>query len=125
MGQDKAEALDDDMLGGDLSPNAPLGVEDFGTTPAEERYGEPLDERVRREQPDVTIAVDDPVVLPAGPADAEPDIGEMPDRNPTDGPLAEEDTSSGDITTRDVATEHEAPLPAEEAAVHQVPDTEI
>jgi hypothetical protein len=86
--QDQAEALDDDELGGDYPPEEPLGVEEYGTTPAEERYDEPLDERVLREEPE----------------------GARPD--------GAADPSAGDPTLHDVVTEREAPVPAEEAALH-------
>jgi|SRR5947209_10893321 len=50
--QDLAESLDDDKLAGDYPPDQPLGVDTYGTTAAEERYGEPLVEALAREQPD-------------------------------------------------------------------------
>lgn len=106
MGQDRAEALDDDKIGGDVPPDRPLGVEDYGTTAAEEAVGEPLEERIAREEPEI-VAEDDRVV------------------DPETGPLSDEDIASGDPTLRDVATEHEAPPPAEEAALHEVDDTDL
>jgi hypothetical protein len=115
--QDVAEALDPDVLPdyddpeGTLQypPDRPTGVNQYGTTAAEERVDEPLDERRRRELPDVdetdvevdtTIAgrliapgADDPVL-----ADDEPEaIG---------------------------SAAQEPDLSAEEAAVHVVDDTE-
>jgi hypothetical protein len=47
-----AEATDDDKLEGEFPPERPLGVEEYGTTAAEQRYEEPLEERVAREEPD-------------------------------------------------------------------------
>jgi len=38
----------------------PVAVDDFGTTALEEREGEPLDRRLRREEPDLTAEVDQP-----------------------------------------------------------------
>jgi hypothetical protein len=38
----------------------PLGATAYGTTPAEERIPEPLDERLRREQPDPLDEIDEP-----------------------------------------------------------------
>jgi hypothetical protein len=66
--QDQAEALDETKIGGEYPPDEPLGVEDYGTTAAEERVDEPLDERVAREVPEGTTTsgervgelVDDP-----------------------------------------------------------------
>lgn len=43
----------DEALGGGTPPERPLGVEDYGTTAAEERWDEPLAERIAREEPDV------------------------------------------------------------------------
>jgi hypothetical protein len=47
--QDEAEALDDDELAGarEFPPERPFVVDDYGTTPAEERLPEPLEEFVR------------------------------------------------------------------------------
>ncbi|MGY6501426.1 MAG: hypothetical protein ACXIVQ_11120 [Acidimicrobiales bacterium] len=58
--QDQAEQLDTDKLGGmddpaedpDFPPDEPLAVEEYGTTPAEARTDEPLEERLAREEPD-------------------------------------------------------------------------
>lgn len=100
--QDEAEELDDDRIVGDYPPERPLGAEDYGTTEAEERIDEPLEEEVAREEPDQ---------LPPRRDDPGPDP-EHP------GPLAEDDLVSGDPTRRDVTTEHEAPEAAEDDAVH-------
>ncbi len=94
--QDKAEALDEEELATDVAPDRPLGVEDYGTTAQEQRIQEPLEERVRREVPDGTSGA--------------PPAGE-------EGALADDDRFTGDETTRDVATEREAPTPAEEDAL--------
>ncbi|MFL6239160.1 MAG: DUF5709 domain-containing protein [Actinomycetes bacterium] len=51
----------------------PVAVEDYGTTAAEQRAGEPLDLRVERELPDVTTApTDDPY-----PDDSDRPIGRL------------------------------------------------
>ena len=90
--QDEAEALDDDELAGarEFPPERPFVVDDYGTTPAEERLPEPLEEFVRREQPDRIRPLDD------------------------------DEWFEVDETERDFATELEAPLPAEEAAIHLI-----
>ena len=54
---DEAESLDDpdlsDQLDEGVSPNEqPGGVDAWGVTPEEEREGQPLAGRLRREQPD-------------------------------------------------------------------------
>lgn len=48
-----AEAIDEDEVDDvEFPPDAPMGVEDYGVTGAEERIDEPLEERVAREVPD-------------------------------------------------------------------------
>ena len=49
---EQSEILDDDRLGGDYPPDEPLGVDEYGLTAAEQQVDEPLDERVRREEPE-------------------------------------------------------------------------
>ncbi|MEY2420327.1 MAG: hypothetical protein QOI95_394 [Acidimicrobiaceae bacterium] len=92
--QDEAEALDDDELAGarEFPPERPFVVDDYGTTPGEERVPEPLEEFVRREQPDRIRPLDD-------------------------------EWFEVDETERDFAAELEAPLPAEEAAIHVIDDS--
>jgi len=98
--QDEAEALDDDRLAGEYPPEEPLGAESYGTTGAEEHWDEPLAERVRREEPDDASAREDFEV------------------DPSVGALDEGDPLTGDDTLRDSALEREAPVPAEEDAMH-------
>ena len=60
---DQSEALDNDNLGisddaevePGYPPDRPLGVEDYGLTPAEEQVGEPIEESVEREIPDPLV----------------------------------------------------------------------
>ena len=66
--QDVAESVDPDVLpdyddpAGNLMypPDVPMGVQEYGTTAAEERVDEPLEERVAREVPDTLDAVGEP-----------------------------------------------------------------
>jgi hypothetical protein len=71
--QDEAESLDPDALSlGDeetyddpegalvYPPDRLLGARDYGTTAAEERVDEPLEERLRRENPDPLDEIDEP-----------------------------------------------------------------
>jgi hypothetical protein len=68
--QDEAEAFDPDLLASDAEsyddperlypPDRPLGATSYGTTPAEERVPEPLEERIRREVPDPLDEIDEP-----------------------------------------------------------------
>jgi hypothetical protein len=95
MSQNRAEGLDEDKIGGDFPPEEPLGADEYGTTAAEERWDEPLEERIAREQPDV---------LPGD-------------------PVVEDDEV--DDTFDDAVQEHEAPIPAEEDAIHPVPDDDL
>jgi hypothetical protein len=53
--QDVAEAQDDDKIGGEFPPEEPVAVEDYGVTGAEQRWDEPLEERVEREEPDPLV----------------------------------------------------------------------
>lgn len=67
--QDRAEALDTEMISDEYDdpegalvypPDRPAGVREYGTTAAEERTPEALDERVRRDAPDPLDAVVEP-----------------------------------------------------------------
>src|SRR5262245_35187694 len=66
--QDQAESLDpevlpdyDDAEGAlEYPPDTPEGVSDYGTTAAEERTDETLEERVRREVPDPLDEIEEP-----------------------------------------------------------------
>lgn len=100
--QSQAEGLDHDRIAGEYPPEQPLGVEDYGTTVAEERVDEPLEERLWREEPEQ---------VPAGRAVAGRPLG-------APGPLEEGDPAAGDPTLRDVATEHEGSGSPEETAMH-------
>ncbi|HSL56469.1 MAG TPA: hypothetical protein VK866_01375 [Acidimicrobiales bacterium] len=121
--QDRSEALDDDKLAGEYPPDRPLGAESYGTTPGEERVDEPLADRVAREEPEDAPPSDRPVAPLVG-DDVLDDREEQmiaAEARPGSGPGAIEpnDPAAGDPTRRDVATEHEAGLSAEEAAVHE------
>jgi hypothetical protein len=62
---DLSDALPSKRITGDAQEEEavprdfPIAVEDYGTTAAEQREGEPLELRVQREQPDVTTAESD------------------------------------------------------------------
>jgi hypothetical protein len=158
--QDRAEALDTDKLPTDsddidAEPEYPLdellGADEFGVRPAEERFGEPIDERVERELPDpLVISLDD------SEGDMEPsdedlaaveasleedtldltdvDVSELeqaaPDLGDEDDPVGVlVDTDSEDVTSI-IDTERDAvatsvpdqELSAEEAAIHRTAD---
>ncbi len=115
------EPLDDDRTSGaPYPPEQPLGADAYGTTAAEEAAGEPLTERVSREEPEEVPAGDDPPELVA------PDEGVRADTEDAEvatavgddeATLAEGDPLAGDPSTRDVVQEREGATPAEEAAV--------
>jgi len=121
--QDQAEALDEDKMIGDYPADRLLGANQYGITAAEDRWDEPLEERIAREEPDFgeadPAAVDDGVQLAGGdPVDGLL-VGEAVPGVDTD--LIEAGVIAfGDTTLRDVATEREAPVAAEEAAVHVI-----
>lgn len=78
-----------------LPADRPAGVEEFGITPAEMRQGEPLDLRLSREEPDVTLTGEDPAAAAdprtADPADADPfDLDESVDLDRGDRAFADE-----------------------------------
>ena len=55
-----------------LPTDQPIAVTDFGTTAEEQREGEPLDDRLRREEPDVIEELEAPTVAdPVAEAEAE------------------------------------------------------
>ena len=111
--QDRAESLDDDKLPPELAPDEPYGVDRYGTTAAEERWDEPIAERVTAEVPDDgrdDVDVDEGLDL------VEPDEGLRPDTEPAAvarAVLPEDD---------DTALEREGVRPAEQAAMHIVDD---
>lgn len=107
--QDAAEALDGDKVADDevfqdddivvTPPDEPMAVEEYGVTPAEEIFDEPLAERVAREVPDRQPVTDGEEVGRL----VEPDEGAR--------------TDVEDETLATAAGERE--LSAEEAAVHR------
>lgn len=124
-----SELTDDDKLPADYPPDQPMGVDEEELTVRGEQTDEPLEERMRREQPDVAAgAVDEPVSPLVAPEGGEgPDLtketvateaGDGPDR----GDLDADDIATGDTTTRDVATERVDARTAEEQAVHLTDD---
>src|ERR687893_209001 len=124
---DVSELLDEDALPPEYPPDRPLGVDQYGTTPQEERVDEPLAERVLREEPE-ELPEDRPVLLLDETEDGlgaaeDLDAGETGDTmlgEVGEGAWAGDDTGpslgppSGDLPSDRV------PLSAEEAAVHVV-----
>ena len=112
--QNLSEELDDDKIEEEYPPERPLGVEDYGTTPAEEAWDEPLEERLAREEPDVLVPEDESLEL------VQPDEGAHTDVEPDE--VATLVDHAGDTTLDDVAQEREGAPPAEEAALHVTDD---
>ncbi|HEY5835836.1 DUF5709 domain-containing protein [Streptomyces sp.] len=116
--------LDQVMDEGYSPPERPLAVEDVGTTAREQRTGESLESRLRRERPDETPPPGD------GLGDASDTDGELLDPEAGDrrsGRLVGPD--GGAHPRRDGLTGEDAGIDggaasAEEAAVHVVPDPE-
>jgi hypothetical protein len=137
--QDLAESFDPDVVGEGYQaypPERPLGVDQYGTTPAEERTDEPLEERVRREEPDASMetgrdagrerraeageaSADDELQVGGPPLEGEVSFGRVPD----DPDLLLVDDELGDETTHDEGFGPDPDLgeeeqPAETAALH-------
>lgn len=105
--QDQAETLDDDELDGPYPPDHMLGireaVSEAGTDPG---APESDADRVAREEPEEIPSADYTTV-----GDPEAVV------------LDEGDVFAGDMTMRDVVQEREAPVPAEEDAIHLVDES--
>lgn len=109
-------------------PEKPLAVNDVGTTAAEQRDGESLDERLAREVPEDTAPVGD---VGDGIGDMAGGEGEPRD-DEVGGPdagrlVAPDEGAHEDAEAKAVATDvgiDSAARSAEEAAVHVVPDDE-
>lgn len=117
--QDADAVLDE----GYSPPERPVAMTGFGTTAAEQRRGESLDQRLAQEEPEVWAAE----VAPGGPAQE----GELPaqvgDRRA--GRLVEPDEgvrgdTEADAVARDVGIDSGA-ASAEEAAVHIVEEGDL
>lgn len=115
-------------------PEKPRGLDAWGVTPAEERDGEPLDERLRREErPRFDDASDDDLTA-GGPGDGLGDVagtdGELIDDEVGDrraGRLVARDGGDGvyDDGWADDAGVDGAAAGAEEAAVHVIEPEEL
>nr|WP_145484633.1 MULTISPECIES: DUF5709 domain-containing protein [Streptomyces] len=108
----------DDMLDEGYSPpERPLGVTKYGTTAAEQRAGESLDQRLRQEVPDQDEPAGDGIGdLPGGAGEpVDPEAGDA-----RAGRLSARDPEA-DTFAEDVGIDGGA-AGAEEAAVHVVPD---
>lgn len=122
---DLSERLDDDKLADDFPPDRPRAVEDYGTTPQEQRVREPIAERVERENPEQSAAGDvgnvGTVVQPDEGArrdDEESMVArEVGEVRPHDRPVG--DVGTGDVTNHGTVLDRSDDTAAEEAAVHE------
>lgn len=101
--QKKAERLDDDELTGEFPPDKLMGAEAYGEAGSNPGAPESVARRAAREEPE------ERPLPPAATAE-----------DPAVAVRSDEDDFSGDETLRDVVQEREAPVPAEEAALHPV-----
>lgn len=93
-----------------LPGDRPIASTEFGTTAEEQREGEPLEDRLRREEPDVTEQLDAPTVVdPVAEAEAE---WEAPAPDETE--LDTSDVSARSLDAGDVATEIDGQAPPAE-----------
>ncbi|HEY6795999.1 MAG TPA: DUF5709 domain-containing protein [Kineosporiaceae bacterium] len=106
-------------------PERPRELDAFGTTVAEQRQGETLDQRLAQEEPDPALAVDDEVgdqreedEFRAAAEVGDQRAGRLVD---TDEGLGED--TEKDLVGRDVGIDAGA-AGAEEAAMHVVPDSD-
>lgn len=123
----------DDLLDEGYSPpERPRGVNAFGTTLAEQRQGQTLDQRLAQEEPDPATEVDGPLSDPDGVGGDDPDSievdddflgdGEVGDRRggrllaPDEGTRAD---TVAELVAEDVGIDGGASS-AEEAAVHVI-----
>lgn len=133
---------------GTSPPERPWAVDDWGTTPREEREGESIDGMLARELPDVGDEGRDPAELADDDARGRPDdrdvddeTGEyLGDTSDTDGELIDDGevgeersgrlaATGGTFVDDDELFAHDEGLAggaasAEEAAVHTIPDSE-
>jgi hypothetical protein len=125
---DASDTLDDDLVEDPLdtgiaAPDRWAGADRFGTTPAEQRAGESLEQLLAEEEPDVDPYADD-----VNDQDHDEDelIRRGYDREPRAGRLLQEDEGShedeeADAVAWDVGVDGGG-ASAEEAAVHVVDD---
>lgn len=109
--------LDDRMEEGYSPPDRPLAVNRFGTTGAEVRHGESLDQRLAQETDDVEPPDGDGI---GDLAEGEGEPLERAEREPRAGRLSAADDAAGrenDVFAEDVGIDGGA-ASAEEAAVH-------
>jgi hypothetical protein len=117
----------DDVLDTSYSPpEKPLGSRNFGTTAWEERQDETIDQRLRQEEPDPALEVDDP--LDDGEdleldeqADAGREVGDVRAGRLVDPDEGAHEDVEKDLVGSDVGIDGGA-ASAEEAAMHVIED---
>lgn len=109
--------VDDVLDEGYSPPERPIGIDAFGTTAAEQREGESLDQRLAKEIPDLPLTPDEDPDPQFPPVDAE--VGAVrAGRLLAEDAGVNEDTES-ELVAEDVGIDGGA-ASAEEAAVHVI-----
>jgi hypothetical protein len=124
---DVSELLDEDALPSEFPLDDPIGVDQYGTTPQEERVDEPLEERILREEAEERPS-DRPVLLLDETEDGLGAAGDLDAGETGDAMLGElgdaawagDDTGPGLGTPPSDLAADRVPLSAEEAAMHIV-----
>ena len=117
--QDRAEVLDDDVLGDEFPPDEPLAVDDYGVTGGESRHPEPLDERVRRDEPDVPARDRDAAPLVQPVVDEDEAVYDGEKDLVADAVIDADAEAPGSRTVNETALAADrVPPPAEEVAMH-------
>lgn len=122
-GDQDGEALDAELLPEEFPEDRPLASREYGTTEAEQARREPLDGRLRREEPDFGVGEDDFDDLADDrdetDADDAPDLLSQLDEDGKD--LVKEMTAErGRQGDHDDSGQPRSPRSAEEAAIHLV-----
>lgn len=100
--EDKLSPSDTPVEDLDFPPEEPVGVDAYGTTPAEARYDEPLEERVAREEPEELPDEE------AGMRLVDPDQGAGPD---TEGDAVASERPAVDLSAEEAAVNETEPPP--------------
>jgi hypothetical protein len=120
-----------------LPSDHPLAVDDFGTTATEQLEGEPLEDRLSREEPDIQPEEPRPAVDPVDEAEAEWESGEVPpldelDTNRDEGAVGAPDRRGvlDPAAPADAFTEMDAdpPAPEDDLSIDEArpdPDSEV
>lgn len=119
------EALDAELLPEEFPDDRPLASREYGTTEAEQSRREPLDGRLRREEPDFGAGADGPIADDDG--DEDDDSPDLLSQLDDDGRDREKDLvgqRAGGERHPDDSGQPRSPRSAEEDAIHVVDEPE-